>query len=35
MLGPDALAEARKKCLETLELLKRWEDITGSTNFAD
>jgi hypothetical protein len=35
MLGPGALAGARKKCLETLELLKQWEDISGSTNFAD
>lgn len=33
MLGPDAVAGVRKKCEDTLELLKKWEDVSSSTNF--
>jgi hypothetical protein len=35
MLGPDAVARVRKECLETLELLKQWDDISSSTNVSE
>jgi hypothetical protein len=35
MLGPDAVDRVKKECLETLELLKQWEDISTSTNADD
>lgn len=31
-LGPDAVAVVRQKCEEQLELLKEWEDVSGSTS---
>lgn len=35
VLGPDALQVVRKKCEETLALIKEWEDVSASTNFPD
>lgn len=34
-LGPDAMANVRKKCEETLEMVKKWEDVSSSTNFEE
>ena len=33
ILGPDGFERVRQKCEETLELLKKWEDVSSSTNF--
>ncbi|TVY82485.1 putative oxidoreductase [Lachnellula suecica] len=35
LLGTDAVATVRKECLETLELLKKWEDISSSTDLSE
>lgn len=34
-LGTDALAVIRKKCNDTLALLKEWEDLSSSTDFVN
>jgi hypothetical protein len=34
-LGPDAVAGIRKKCEDTLEMLKKWENVSSSTNFEE
>ena len=35
MLGTDAVARVKKECLEALELVKQWEDISSSTNVVE
>lgn len=33
LLGPDAVEVVRKKCEDTLKLVKEWEELSSSTNF--
>lgn len=35
LLGPDVISEVRKKCLETLESIKEWEELSASTNIEE
>ncbi|KAH9204068.1 putative short-chain oxidoreductase [Leptodontidium sp. 2 PMI_412] len=35
ILGPDAVSEVRKKCLDTLDLVKEWEELSTSTNLEE
>jgi hypothetical protein len=36
ILGPDAVSEVRKKCLDTLDLVKEWEELLStSTNLEE
>lgn len=34
-LGSDSVAALRKKCNDTLQLLKDWEDVSSSTDFPE
>ena len=34
-LGSDAVATLRKKCEDTLTLLKEWEDVSSSTDYPE